>query len=56
MSPFETNVLRFIFTLDNTLLALIPWLKTLAVIVGALSVAALLRRVLRKARGISRAA
>lgn len=32
MSPFEINVLRFIFTLDNILVALIPWLKTLAAV------------------------
>ena len=56
MSPFEINVLRFIFNLDNILLALIPWLKTLAVIVGTLSIAALLRHVHHKARGVRRAA
>lgn len=32
MSPFEINILRFIFTLDNILVALMPWLKTLAAV------------------------
>ena len=43
MSPFEINILRFIFTLDNILVALMPWFKVLAV-AAVMTFAALLAR------------
>ena len=49
MSPFEINVLRFIFTLDNILVALMPWFKALAVS-AVMALAALLTR--RKASSV----
>lgn len=48
MSPFEINVLRFIYTLDNILVALMPWFKALAVAVIMASAALLARRIIRR--------
>ena len=44
MSPFELNILRFIFTLDNILVALMPWFKALTVAAILLFFALLTRR------------
>lgn len=48
MSPFEINILRFIFTLDNILVALMPWFKVLAVAAVMALVALLARRIIRR--------
>ena len=48
MSPFEINILRFIFALDNILVALMPWLKALTVAAVLLFVALLTRRIIRR--------
>ena len=48
MSSFEIYVLRFIFTLDNILVALMPWLKALTVAAVLLFVALLSRRITRR--------
>ncbi len=51
MSPFEISILRFIFTLDNILVALMPWLKALTVAAVLLFVALLTRRMIRRKVG-----
>ena len=50
MSPFEINILRFIFALDNILVALMPWFKALTVTVAAILLffALLTRRLTRR--------
>ena len=48
MSPFEINVLRFIYTLDNILVALMPWFKVLAVTAIMAFAAVLARRIIRR--------
>ena len=48
MSPFEINVLRFIYTLDNILVALMPWFKALAVAAIMTFAALLTRRITRR--------
>jgi len=48
MSPFEINIFRFIFTLDNILVALIPRFKALTVAAVLLLVALLTRRITRR--------
>ena len=48
MSPFEINILRFIFTLDNILVALMPWLKALAIAVVMVLITLLTRRITRR--------
>ena len=48
MSPFEINVLRFIYTLDNILVALMPWFKALAIALIMAFVALLARRIIRR--------
>ncbi len=48
MSPFEINVLRFIYTLDNILVALMPWFKALAVAAIMAFAALLARRIIRR--------
>lgn len=48
MSPFEINILRFIFTLDNILVALMPWFKALTVAAVLLFFALLTRRIIRR--------
>lgn len=48
MSPFEINILRFIFTLDNILVALMPWFKALSVAAVLLFVDLLTRRITRR--------
>lgn len=52
MSPFEINILRFIFTLDNILVALMPWLKALTIAAVIVLVTLLTRRITRR-RGSS---
>lgn len=44
MSPFEINILRFIFTLDNILVALMPWLKALTIAAVMVLIALLTRK------------
>lgn len=46
MSPVETNIFRFIFTLDNILVALIPCLKALAAAAIIAPVALFARRII----------
>ena len=48
MSPFEINVLRFIYTLDNILVVLMPWFKALAAAAIMASAALLARRLIRR--------
>lgn len=48
MSPFEINVLRFIFTLDNILVTLMPWFKVLTIAAIMAFVALLGRRIIRR--------
>ena len=48
MSPFEIYVLRFIFTLDNILVALMPWLKALAIAAVMVLITLLTRRITRR--------
>ena len=48
MSPFEINILRFIFTLDKILVALMPWLKALTIAVFIVLVTLLTRRITRR--------
>ena len=48
MSPFEIYVLRFIFTLDNILVALMPWLKALAIAAVMVRITLLTRRITRR--------
>lgn len=48
MSPFEINILRFIFTLDNILVALMPWFKALTISAIMAFVAVLARRMIRR--------
>ena len=48
MSPFEINILRFIFTLDNFLVALMSWFKALTVTAVLLFVALLTKRIIRR--------
>ena len=48
MSPFEINILRFIFTLDNILVALMPWLKVLTIAAVLVLVALFIRRIARR--------
>ena len=48
MSPFEINILRFIFTLDNILVALMPWLKALNIAAVIVLVTLLTRRITRR--------
>ena len=48
MSPFEINVLRFIYTLDNILVALMPWFKALAVAAIMALLSLLARRIIRR--------
>ncbi len=48
MSPFEISILRFIFTLDNILVALIPWLKTLAAVSVIVFTSLLARKIIRR--------
>ena len=50
MSPLEQDIIRFIFALDNLLVALIPWLKALAAGSLILIAALLVRRCIRKKR------
>ena len=51
MSPFEINILRFIFTLDNILVALMPWLKALTIAAVMALVTLLTRRMIRRKVG-----
>ena len=46
MSPVEINILRFIFTLDNILVALIPWFKVTVIAFVALIIALATRRII----------
>lgn len=48
MSPFEINILRFIFSLDNILVALMPWLKVLTIAAVMALVTLLTRRITRR--------
>ena len=48
MSPFEINILRFVFTLDNVLVALMPWLKALTIAAVIVLVTLLTRRITRR--------
>ena len=48
MSPFEIYILRFVFTLDNVLVALMPWLKALADTAVMMLIALLTRRITRR--------
>ena len=48
MSPFEINVLRFIYTLDNILVALMPWFKVLGAAAIMTFAALLARRIIRR--------
>ena len=48
MSPFEINVLRFIYTLDNILVALMPWFKALAAAAIMAFAVLLARRIIRR--------
>ena len=48
MSPFEISILRFIFTLDNILVALMPWLKALTIATVMVLITLLTRRITRK--------
>ena len=48
MSPFEINVLRFIFTLDNILVTLMPWFKALAAATIMAFAAVIARRIIRR--------
>ena len=54
MSPFEINVLRFIFTLDNILVALTPWLKAVSAAALATGAAMLARKVIRRRTGLAK--
>jgi len=54
MSPFEINVLRFIFTLDNILVALMPWLKAVSAAALATGVAMLTRTIIRRRTGFAK--
>ena len=47
MSSVEINILRFIFTLDNILVALIPWFKVTVVAFVALIIVLATRRIVR---------
>ena len=47
MSPFEISVMRFIFTLDNILVALMPWLKAMLFVMVFAPVTLLIRRRIR---------
>ena len=48
MSPFEISILRFIFTLDNILVGLMPWFKALTIAAVAVLVALLTRSMIRR--------
>lgn len=48
MSPFEINILRFIFTLDIILVALMPWLKALTIAAVMVPITLLTRRITRR--------
>ena len=48
MSPFEINILRFIFTLDNVLVTLMPWLKALTIAAIMVLGTLLTRRIIRR--------
>ena len=52
MSPLEYNLYRFIFTFDDILVAIIPWLKAFAML-GSLTCAALLLRWLIRRKKLS---
>lgn len=54
MSPFEIYILRFVFTLDNVLVALMPWFRALIVAAVLLFVALLTRRITRRRAGFVR--
>ena len=47
MSPFEISVMRFIFTLDNILVTLMPWLSALAAVLVIVFISLLARRIIR---------
>ena len=48
MSLFEINVLRFIYTLDNILVAFMPWFKALAIAAVMVLITLLTRRITRR--------
>jgi len=54
MSPFEINVLRFIFTFDNILVALMPWLKAMSVATVIIVTVLLTRKIIRRRTGFAK--
>ena len=51
MSPFEINILRFIFTIDNILVALMPWLKVMTIAAVMVLIILLTRRITQRRAG-----
>lgn len=54
MSPFEINVLRFIFTLDNILVALMPWLKAMSAAALATGAVMLARTIIHRKTSLAK--
>ena len=54
MSSFEIKILRFIFTLDNILVALMPWLKAMSAAALATGAAMLARKIIRRRTGLAK--